>query len=235
MNVDRFLALVSIALGLIGVFIGLRFDPMGWAILAVGVIVAIWVVWHAKTEPPFAPIARAQHFRFLDPGGNVVEVTRIASYRINRSGVHVIPITGIYATGKLTDFTSNLGTVKGVGAAGGSPVQHLEFNPAPPARTVVTPILRFRGRNCFEQPEESVTHLPSGRWQRASLVLEFHPDRFPAVVRAIRRAGTDPEEEVESWRLSKSLPAVAWDFKPRRGTTYLLKWAWPDAATGPSG
>lgn len=230
MTLDRTLAVLGLVVSVFGALIALNLDPLGWAVFIAGIGVLTFAAWRSHRAPDFTPLWRWQEFIFLDPLGEVVQVTRTASYRVNKSGLTAIPIQAIQGTGPLVDFNCNLGRVEVSGGGGGGKEVLLVLETPIRRGAIITPVLRYRGLNCFESARESVSHGGLKRWTTACLTVEFHPDRFPGVVHAVVQSGSGPEEEVESWYVSSTLPRITWFFHPRRRRKYLLKWTWPSGS-----
>jgi hypothetical protein len=133
----------------------------------------------------------------------------------------------ISATGELKNFRTNDGTLKIDEASGGGLCVRLDLDRPPKLGSELTWILSFEAHNCFAEKHESVAYTSLEKWKKGTLSIRFHPDRFPQIVKkAFYSRGK--ETVLEEVHLTKELPSVDWDFKPKLGEDYLLQWTWPD-------
>ena len=229
MNLDRSLAITGIIVSAMGVLFCLGKFSFGWILFISGLLLCLYAVRKIYSASPVTKISRSHLYEFKDPAASIVESTRIGVYQINAKNVTMLRARCISATGELKKFRTNVGTLKIDEASGGGLCVRVDLDRPPKPRSELTWILSFEGHNCFAEKHESVSYTALEKWENGTLSIRFHPDRFPQIVKKTLYSG-GKETVLEEVSLTKELPSIDWDFKPKRGEDYLLQWTWPDVS-----
>ena len=226
MTFENLLAIIGVVLSAIGLLVGIN-SFIGILLIIFSAMCIAYLIYIIYRQADVLCYVCYYRCELQSPSGKDAKITRFSSNKVLSRKLKTQTVRGLTATGKFSNFRTNIGTLAPIQTQGGDINVRILFDDYLKPNSLFNWSLSYEAKDCFKENTESVVLEGKPKMRTGIIEVSFPSERIPSnFIKIVEKEGNRKTID-ESIDFDVNTSTVMWVIpSPSVDAQYILEWEW---------